>query len=191
MGTGALEMNRKTSREAENSLHKQADQAPSEGFIGRGENLLSDGNDAVADHTEELSHSHPDAPKRARLQKELTFQDMYQNEGMFDDEDEDDSDWEPFQLHKCVEVAKWFCKNCTMVNLDNVVHCNICREHKDSKILSCGFFASPFAQDEDLPEVQPNTKGLKGTINDIGFRKESCQTVLSKLDKWLPLWLFM
>eukprot|EP00256_Glycine_max_P069810 XP_025984405.1 histone deacetylase 15-like [Glycine max] len=95
MGSGALE----TNEEAENSLHKQASQ-------------VSDANDAVAD---------PDVPaKRARLQKEqkdLTFQDIYQNDGMFDDYDDEDSDWEPFQLHnKCVEfeIKKWFCRNCTM-----------------------------------------------------------------------------
>ncbi|XP_027329576.1 histone deacetylase 15 isoform X1 [Abrus precatorius] len=172
MGTGALETNRLTNGEAENSLHKQADRASPR------EDLLSDGNDAVSD-PEELSESHtlqleakphPDAPaKRARLPKELTFQDMYQNHGMFDDDDDDDdSDWEPFQIPKCVEVVKWFCKNCTMVNVDEVDCCEICGEHKDSKILNYGFFASPFAQDEDLTEIQANNvKGLK----DVGSQE--------------------
>ncbi|KAG5056480.1 hypothetical protein JHK86_011476 [Glycine max] len=148
MGSGALE----TNEEAENSLHKQASQ-------------VSDANDAVAD---------PDVPaKRARLQKEqkdLTFQDIYQNDGMFDDYDDEDSDWEPFQLHnKCVEfeIKKWFCRNCTMVNLDHDDCCYICGEHKDSKILSLGFFASPLAQDEDLTEVQGIVKGLK----DVGSQE--------------------
>ncbi|KHN10413.1 Histone deacetylase 15 [Glycine soja] len=131
-----------------NSLHKQASQ-------------VSDANDAVAD---------PDIPaKRARLQKEqkdLTFQDIYQNDGVFDDED---SDWEPFQLHKCMdfEIKKWFCRNCTMVNLDHDDCCYICGEHTDSKILSHGFFASPLAQDENLTEVQGIAKGLK----DVGSQE--------------------
>ncbi|RDX66386.1 Histone deacetylase 15, partial [Mucuna pruriens] len=155
MGSGTLETNRLTNGEAENSLHhKQADNA-----------RARDCNDAVAE-AEELSR---DAPgKRARLRKELTFQDMYQNDGAFDDDgDDDDSDWEPFQLHKCVEIKKWFCKNCTMVNLDSLDCCHICEEHRDSKILSQGFFASPFAQDEDLAEVQGNAKGLK----DVGSQE--------------------
>ncbi|KAK7388767.1 hypothetical protein VNO78_23594 [Psophocarpus tetragonolobus] len=154
--SGALKTNRLTSGEAENSLHKQASQAPAR------DNSHSDANDAV---------SGPAAPaKRARLQKELTFQDMYQNDGAFDDNDEeDDSDWEPFQLHKCVEIEikKWFCKNCTMANLDYNDCCYICGEHRDSKILSCGFFASPLAQDEDLMEVQGNVNGLK----DVGSQE--------------------
>jgi len=38
----------------------------------------------------------------------------------------------------------------------------ICGEHRESKILSHGFFASPLAQDEDLIEVHGDVKGLKG-----------------------------
>ncbi|XP_061362152.1 histone deacetylase 15 isoform X2 [Gastrolobium bilobum] len=92
---------------------------------------------------------------------------MYQNQDLFDDDDDDDDDWEPLELPKFVEVTKWCCKNCTMVNLDDVVHCDICGEHQDSKILSHGFFASPFAEDEDTAEVQPNIKGLRGRVSLI------------------------
>ncbi|XP_061362153.1 histone deacetylase 15 isoform X3 [Gastrolobium bilobum] len=141
MGAGELETSRLTNAGAENSLHKQADQAT-------------------------------DAPlKRARQPRELTFQDMYQNQDLFDDDDDDDDDWEPLELPKFVEVTKWCCKNCTMVNLDDVVHCDICGEHQDSKILSHGFFASPFAEDEDTAEVQPNIKGLRAanSCTAIGF----------------------
>lgn len=49
---------------------------------------------------------------------------MYENQDMFDQEDDDDSDWEPM-LHKCEEVTKWFCKNCTMVNVDIVDCCEV------------------------------------------------------------------
>ena len=62
--------------------------------------------------------------KKVRLPKELTFQDMYNNQDAFDDDDEDDSDWEPVQKH--IEILKWFCNNCTMVNMDDVVHCDVC-----------------------------------------------------------------
>lgn len=61
--------------------------------------------------------------KKVRLPKELTFQDMYNNQDAFDDDDEDDSDWEPVQKH--IEVVKWFCTNCTMVNLDDVFLCDV------------------------------------------------------------------
>ncbi|KAK3189930.1 hypothetical protein Dsin_029491 [Dipteronia sinensis] len=76
----------------------------------------------------------------------MTVQDMY-NQESFDDEDEDDSDWEPMQKH--VEIKKWFCTNCTMVNLDDVdiVYCDTCGEHKESGILRHGFFASPSSQE--------------------------------------------
>lgn len=53
----------------------------------------------------------------------MTFQDMYNNQDLFDDDD-DDSDWEPLQ--KRIDVMKWFCTNCTMVNLNDVVHCEVC-----------------------------------------------------------------
>ncbi|GMI76557.1 histone deacetylase 15 [Hibiscus trionum] len=81
--------------------------------------------------------------KKTRLPKELTIQDMYNNQDAFDDDDdeEDDSDWEPVQKRN--EIVKWFCTNCTMVNLDDVVHCDICGEHKASGILRHGFYASP------------------------------------------------
>ena len=54
----------------------------------------------------------------------MTLQDMYNNQNLFDDDDDDDSDWEPLQ--KQVEILKWFCTNCTMVNFDDVVYCDVC-----------------------------------------------------------------
>ncbi|XP_021292116.1 histone deacetylase 15 isoform X1 [Herrania umbratica] len=94
--------------------------------------------------------------KRTRLPKELTFQDMYNNQDAFDDDDEDDSDWEPVQKH--VEILKWFCTNCTMVNLDDVVHCDICGEHKESGILKHGFYASPCSPELDLIQVESEAR---------------------------------
>ncbi|XP_028753868.1 histone deacetylase 15 isoform X3 [Neltuma alba] len=161
MGTEAVETSRLKNGEAENSLHKRTDQVPAEGFTGGCENSLSDeadGNGGNVSDSLEVD-IHPDA-KRARQQKEVTFQDMYQNQDMFDDDD-DDSDWEPIQ--KSLEVMKWFCRNCTMVNLDDISYCDICGEHRDSKILSYGFFASPYAEDNDLTEAKPKIKEEVGT----------------------------
>lgn len=60
------------------------------------------------------------------MQKELTFKDMYENKELFEEDDEEDTDWEPCPVEKSVEVIKWFCKNCTMDNLDNDICCEVC-----------------------------------------------------------------
>ncbi len=64
------------------------------------------------------------AQRKVSLPKEPTFQDIYNQDG-FDgeDDDDDDSDWEPVQRH--MEIFKWFCTNCTMVNLDDVPYCDV------------------------------------------------------------------
>ncbi|KAK8558188.1 hypothetical protein V6N13_073861 [Hibiscus sabdariffa] len=92
--------------------------------------------------------------KKARLQKEVMIQDMYNNQDASDDED--GSDWEPVQ--KCVEIMKWFCTNCTMVNLNDTVHCDICGEHKASGILRHGFYASPCSPEVDLIQVESEAR---------------------------------
>ena len=53
----------------------------------------------------------------------MTLEDMYNNQNEFGDDDDDDSDWEPSL--KPVMLVRWFCTNCTMVNLDDVVHCDV------------------------------------------------------------------
>ncbi|WJX95700.1 Histone deacetylase 15, variant 2 [Trifolium repens] len=150
MVTGAVqvEMNSVKSRDVEITVPNQAYEV--------GESSVSDTSEEVAE-----AKAQPNA-KRVRLQKELTFQDLYENQELFDEEDDDeDDDWDPSQLQMCVEVIKWFCKNCTVDNINNDVCCRICGEHKDSKILSLGHFASPFAQDEDLNGIHPSIKGLR------------------------------
>ncbi|CAI9113629.1 OLC1v1014265C1 [Oldenlandia corymbosa var. corymbosa] len=88
------------------------------------------------------SNMHPDMQtKNGKRQNEMTLEDMYNKQYDFDEED-DDSDWEPEDNN--VEVLKWFCVNCTMVNFDDVIHCDVCGEHRESGILSHGFLASPF-----------------------------------------------
>lgn len=58
-----------------------------------------------------------------KKQKEMTLEDMYRNDGALDDDDEDDSDWEP--LKKQVEMVRWFCTNCTMLNVEDVFNCDV------------------------------------------------------------------
>ncbi|XVF09659.1 hypothetical protein REPUB_Repub07fG0113500 [Reevesia pubescens] len=82
---------------------------------------------------------------------------MYNNQDAFDDDDEDDSDWEPVQKH--IEILKWFCTNCTMVNLDDVVHCDICGEHRESGIVRHGFYASRCSPEVDHIKVESEAKG--------------------------------
>ncbi|KAL4346488.1 hypothetical protein GQ457_17G026140 [Hibiscus cannabinus] len=106
------------------------------------------------------------ASKKVRLPKEPTFQDMYNNQDAFDDEDEDDSDWEPVQKH--IEILKWFCTNCTMVNLGDVLHCDICGEHKESGILRHGFYASPFSPAVELIQVESEAR-----VRDKDFWSEA------------------
>ncbi|XVF53948.1 hypothetical protein PTKIN_Ptkin05aG0141500 [Pterospermum kingtungense] len=113
--------------------------------------------------------------KRVRQPKELTFQDMYNNQDAFDDDDEDDSDWEPLQKH--IEISKWFCTNCTMVNLDDVVHCDICGEHKESGILRHGFYASPSSPEVDLIQVESEDR-RRGSDLHLKASASSCSTAV-------------
>lgn len=75
---------------------------------------------------------------------------LYEHEGLLEgDEDDDDTDWEPFE--GVAVQMKWYCTNCTMANSDDSVHCDSCGEHRNSDILSQGFFASPY-----LPAERPS-----------------------------------
>ncbi|GAV68945.1 hypothetical protein CFOL_v3_12448, partial [Cephalotus follicularis] len=89
--------------------------------------------------------------KKAKQLKDMTLQDIYNIQGLFEDND-DDTNWVPVQ--KIVEIKKWFCTNCTMVNFGDDVHCDICGEHKESGRVRRGLFASPFSQDSGVVEVE-------------------------------------
>ncbi|XP_051115921.1 histone deacetylase 15 isoform X2 [Andrographis paniculata] len=82
---------------------------------------------------------------------DLTLEELYNSQ--YDSED-DDSDWEPSALsnHNVVEISKWFCLNCTMVNTGGAFHCDVCGEHRESGILKRGFLASPFCKAESLAD---------------------------------------
>ncbi|XP_024027272.1 histone deacetylase 15 [Morus notabilis] len=151
-----------TNGEAGMSLHKQKEKLPLEGFNGRGGNSVLDGNNGRSCYENcgekdiaGSSSSQPDVVcKKAWQHKEMTFQDMYENQNLIDDDDDDDdSDWEPLQ-----KVVKWFCTNCTMVNFDDIVHCDVCGEHKESGILRHGYFAPPLLQDANLTVSEMETK---------------------------------
>lgn len=85
--------------------------------------------------------------KSAKRESDMALEDMY-NARYNIDEDDDDSDWEPSE--KQIEVLKWFCVNCTMINVEDVGNCEVCGEHRESGILRHGFFASPYLPVEDV-----------------------------------------
>ncbi|XP_040996506.1 histone deacetylase 15 isoform X2 [Juglans microcarpa x Juglans regia] len=173
MARETFQMSRLANGEAENSLHKQSDQTPHQALNGRCTKLGSVGSTAGPCCDENGGEvSHVICKKARQQQKEMTFQDMYNNQGLFDEDDDEDSDWEPAQEH--VEVVKWFCNNCTMVNLDDVIHCDICGEHKESGILKHGFFASPFSQDVGPVEIELEIKERnKDSVSQISTSNSS------------------
>ncbi|KAK4426721.1 Histone deacetylase 15 [Sesamum alatum] len=91
--------------------------------------------------------------KNAKRKSDMTVEEMYNSHYGFED-DEDDSDWEPSALpdHNVVEIPKWFCLNCTMVNIGDDFHCDVCGEHRESGILKRGHLASPFCGAEEFTE---------------------------------------
>ncbi|XP_057459925.1 histone deacetylase 15 isoform X2 [Actinidia eriantha] len=185
MVSETVPVSRSTNGEAEYNLHNQRDRSLCEGYNGRNGNLCSVGPSiatcqggnyreervtrlSVRDTAENIiENMQPDViSKKARHQKETTLQDMYNSQYNFDDDD-DDSDWEP--LKKPPAAVKWFCVNCTMVNLDDVVRCDICGEHKESGIVKHGFFASPFLKEAGLPHNESEV---------IERYKDSCSQIL-------------
>ncbi|KAL5726042.1 histone deacetylase [Ranunculus cassubicifolius] len=98
--------------------------------------------------------------KKQRQQKEMTFQDIYREEYDDVDDEDEDNDWDPSQC----DSKRWFCTNCTMVNIDDVLHCDICGEYKDSKILTHGFYASNIAQEVDDAELRTEEKDSQTAV---------------------------
>ncbi|KAI4324634.1 hypothetical protein MLD38_030104 [Melastoma candidum] len=154
----------------------------------------ADGSVAGHGHRHRRQQQQPQSQKQKQRQrqKEMTIQDVYGAELMDDDEEEDDSDWEPSattQPLEEVEIVKWFCTNCTVVNFgaagaDGGFHCDVCGEHKDSRILQQGCYASPFPEvvfaDGYLPEKnwEPSESGkdnnhvcgtLSSSATAVGF----------------------
>ncbi|KAL5726038.1 histone deacetylase [Ranunculus cassubicifolius] len=97
---------------------------------------------------------------KKRQQKEMTSQDIYREEYDDDDDEDEDNDWDPSQC----DSKRWFCTNCTMVNIDDVLHCDICGEYKDSKILTHGFYASNIAQEVDDAELRTEEKDSQTAV---------------------------
>ncbi|GAB2276543.1 hypothetical protein Dimus_011263 [Dionaea muscipula] len=90
---------------------------------GKVEKVCKNGNDNKGEgaigNIDELHEV--DVDKKAKVQKEMTMQDIYSNRDELDDYD--DTEWEPSQEQ--LSVKKWFCDNCTMVNFDGVIHCDV------------------------------------------------------------------
>lgn len=168
MGSETIKTGRLANGETQKSVHKERRGLSSNGMNGKHENLGSnragtsssgEGYDLMmntGDVDGNLDGDIEPVFKKAR-QGDLTFQDIHDHGDFFDEDEEDDSDWEPVQKH--VELIKWFCVNCTMVNLGDGVVCDLCGEHKDSGILRLGYFASPSSQDAGCSEVESEMKG--------------------------------
>ncbi|KAG6752956.1 hypothetical protein POTOM_042997 [Populus tomentosa] len=170
MGSETIKTGRLANGEAQKSVHKERRGLSSNGMNGKHENLGSnragpsssgEGYDLMMNTGDVDGNLDGDIEpvfvcKKAR-QGDLTFLDIHDNGDFFDEDEEDDSDWEPVQKH--VELIKWFCINCTMVNLGDGVVCDLCGEHKDSGILRLGYFASPSSQDAGCSEVESEMKG--------------------------------
>lgn len=168
MGSETIKTGRLANGETQKSVHKERRGLSSNGMNGKHENLGSyragtsssgEGYDLMmntGDVDGNLDGDIEPVFKKAR-QGDLTFQDIHDNGDFFDEDEEDDSDWEPVQKH--VELIKWFCVNCTMVNLGDGAVCDLCGEHKDSGILRLGYFASPSSQDAGCSEVESEMKG--------------------------------
>lgn len=81
-----------------------------------------------------------------------TLEDLF----FVNDEEEDDSDWEP-SAH--LVVNRWFCLNCTVPNMNEVTHCMNCHELKGSEVAGYDVFKTHIAQaalvsaDTALPPV--------------------------------------
>ncbi|KAL6494301.1 hypothetical protein OROGR_031101 [Orobanche gracilis] len=65
--------------------------------------------------------------KHAKRESDLTLDEMYNSRYDFEDDEDDDSDWEPSVLPSpnVVEIPKWFCLNCTMVNIGADSRCDV------------------------------------------------------------------
>lgn len=111
--------------------------------------------------------------KKSNHRRELTLEDICNTPGDLDDDDEDDSDWEP--ILERFAIRKWFCTNCTMVNLDGMIFCEACKEHKESGILN--FFGSSASQGAALTpfESEVNERCTE-SVSDIAAAK--CSTVI-------------
>eukprot|EP00258_Populus_trichocarpa_P022201 XP_024438220.1 histone deacetylase 15 isoform X1 [Populus trichocarpa] len=170
MGSETIKTGRLANGEAQKSVHKERRGLSSNGMNGKHENLGSNraGTSSSGEDYDLMMNTgdvdgnldgdvEPVFVCRKARQGDLTFQDIHDNRDFFDEDDEDDSDWEPVQKH--VELIKWFCVNCTMVNLGDGVICDLCGEHKDSGILRLGCFASPSSQDAGCSEVESEMKG--------------------------------
>ncbi|KAK9105581.1 hypothetical protein Scep_022425 [Stephania cephalantha] len=126
---------------------------------GRSENLVVGNMDCDADAAVQS-----DVVAKARRLKEMTFQDLFNQEIEYDDADEDDSDWDP--LEKCVPSREWFCINCTMVNFDDVLLCDVCGESKDTEILILKSHTSQQTQEIHSQTVSLASDGCEGSLTE-------------------------
>nr|CAB3455759.1 unnamed protein product [Digitaria exilis] len=100
-----------------------------------------------------------DLPQEFEIEQAgATLQDLF----FANDEEEDDSDWDPTSS---LVLNRWFCLNCTMPNVDDITHCLNCHELKGSALGGYDAFKTQIAQ---AALVSPDTE-LPPVSTAIGF----------------------
>ncbi|KAF8714153.1 hypothetical protein HU200_028162 [Digitaria exilis] len=100
-----------------------------------------------------------DLPQEFEIEQAgATLQDLF----FANDEEEDDSDWDPTSS---LVLNRWFCLNCTMPNVDDTTHCLNCHELKGSALGGYDAFKTQIAQ---AALVSPDTE-LPPVSTAIGF----------------------
>ncbi|WOL15300.1 histone deacetylase 15 isoform X3 [Canna indica] len=84
--------------------------------------------------------------KHTKQQRNSTLQDLY-FQADYDDDEDDDSDWEPVSPFV---IKKWFCTNCTMPNFDDVCHCEVCGEDRECQFLRLDPIKSNIGQESQM-----------------------------------------
>ncbi|KAG6411145.1 hypothetical protein SASPL_129219 [Salvia splendens] len=108
--------------------------------------------------------------KNGKRTSDMTLEEMYYNSQYdFGDDEDDDSDWEPSALsaHDVMEIPKWFCLNCTMLNIGDDTHCDVCGEHRESGILKRGFVASASCREGATENGVHAADGLDPLVQSI------------------------
>ncbi|XP_020087205.1 histone deacetylase 15 isoform X1 [Ananas comosus] len=100
-----------------------------------------------------------------------SLQDLFLQDN-YDDGEDDDSDWEPVSH---LLIKKWFCYNCTMPNFDDVFHCDVCGEHRESQVRGYDTFLKHIGEkvqvsvDSDTICSFPDTASSSKSCTAFGF----------------------
>ncbi|KAL8478765.1 hypothetical protein ACS0TY_030590 [Phlomoides rotata] len=113
--------------------------------------------------------------KNGKRKGDMSLEEMYSSQFDFGDEEDedDDSDWDPSDT--ILECQKWFCRNCTMPNIeeDDNEFCNGCLENRLSGILQRGYLACSLYPADDPRANENEVSHKRNTASDnltaVGF----------------------